>query len=119
MSNTPVDWQLDPSRTQAACGTEYFSQTAGDSLTIPFTGSRLQWHTSKENNLGIAAVSIDDGEETEIDLYTYCYVPQYQRFVYDSGPLQPGQHTFKVRLTGKKNEKSTNVGIFHDRVEVL
>lgn len=112
------NWQFDPSRAKAACGGEYFSQNPGDTLTVKFSGTRLGWHTSKENNLGIAAVSIDDGEETEIDLWTYCTVPQYQRLVFDSGSLQPGQHTFKVRLTGKKNEKSTGLGIFHDRVEV-
>ncbi len=95
------------------------SQTPGDRLTIPFTGTRLQWRTSKENGLGIAAVSLDGGEETEIDLYTYCHVPQYQRLVFDSGPLPAGPHTFTVRVTGKKNEKSTGVGIYHDRVEVI
>jgi hypothetical protein len=111
-------WQRDDSRRNARYGVEYFSQTPGDHLTIPFHGTSIQWHTSKENCLGIAAVSIDGGPETEIDLWTYCHVPQYQRYVYDSGPLQPGQHTFKVRVTGKKNEHSTGSGIFHDRVEL-
>jgi hypothetical protein len=111
-------WNFDAERSKAACGGEYVSATPGDTLTVPFTGSRLQWHTSKENNLGIAAVSMDDGPETEVELWTYCHVPQYRRFVYDSGPLALGEHTFKVRVTGKKNEKSTGVGITHDWLEV-
>jgi hypothetical protein len=111
-------WTFDSTRIKAACGGEYISQTPGDTLTISFSGTRLQWHTSKENNLGIAAVSVDDGPETEVELWTYCHVPQYQRYVYDSGPLAPGEHTFKVRVTGQKNEKSTGAGITHDRVEV-
>lgn len=113
------DWLFDSTRAGAYNGGEYFSQTLGDALTIVFTGTHLQWHTSKENNLGIAAVSIDNQEENEIDLYTYCHVPQYQRLVFDSGPLASGQHTLKIRLTGKKNEKSNGVGIFHDRIEVV
>jgi hypothetical protein len=112
-------WQRDDSRAKATDGIEYTSEVAGDSLVIPFRGTQIQWHTSKENSLGIAAVSVDGGPETEIDLWTYCHVPQYQRFVYDSGPLPPGQHLFQVRVTGKKNEKSTGRRIFHDRVEVV
>ncbi len=112
------NWQRAESRTYATFGEEFFSQTPGDELVIPFTGTRVQWHTSKENCLGIAAVSVDDGPETEIDVWTYCHVPQYQRFVYDSGPLDTGRHTFKVRVTGRKNPHSSGIGIYHDRVEV-
>jgi len=113
------DWQFHNAPTDAASGGEFFSQISGDSITIPFTGSRLQWHTSKENNRGIATVFIDGGAESEVDLWTYCTVTQYQRMVFDSGPLQPGQHTFKIRVTGRKNEKSAGVGITHDRVDVF
>ena len=42
-------------------------------------------------------------DDSAIDLYTYCHDPQYQRVVFDNGPLPSGLHTFTVRLTGKKN----------------
>ncbi len=113
------NWTFDASRSQAASGGETFSQAPGDAITIRFTGSRLVWHTSKENNLGIAAVALDGGLETEVDLYTYCHVPQYGRFVFDSGSLPFGDHIFTIRVTGRKNQKSTGAGIFHDRVEVI
>jgi hypothetical protein len=119
-------WQFDPhrgkvtaDRGQTAGEGEFFSQTPGDTITIPFIGGGVQWHTSKENNLGLAAVRIDDGEETLVDLYTYAVVPLFSRLVFDSGPLEPGPHTFKVRVTGQKNSKSSGVGVYHNRVEVV
>jgi hypothetical protein len=103
----------------ATKGEEYYAEAKGAALTIHFNGTRLVWYASKENNLGIAAVSIDGGPESEVDLWTYCHVPQYQRLMFDSGPLAPGEHDFKVRVTGKKKGKSTSSGIFHDRVDIF
>jgi hypothetical protein len=107
------------SRRSATQSTEYFSEAEGADLTVPFNGTRLVWYASKEKNLGIAAVSIDGGAEQEVDLWTYCHVPQYERMMFDSGPLTPGAHTFRVRVTGNKNDKSTGTGIFHDRIEIF
>jgi hypothetical protein len=107
------------SRRSATHSTEYFSESEGAALTVPFDGERLVWYASKEKNLGIAAVSIDGGPETEVDLWTYCHVPQYERMMFDSGPLAPGAHTFRVQVTGKKNDKSTGSGITHDLVEIF
>lgn len=97
---------------------EYFSAEEGAALTVPFKGTRLVWYASKENNLGIAAVSIDGGPEIEVDMWTYSHVPQYERMMFDSGLLEPNLHTLRIRVTGDKNKNSTGVGIFHDRIEV-
>ena len=113
------DWHFDSSRSKAASGGEYFSKTMGDTITINFSGTQLKWYASKENNLGIAGVSIDNGLFVEIDQYTYCQVAQYQRLVFESWPLKAGQHTIRIRVTGKKNPSSTGFGIFHDRLEVV
>lgn len=112
-------WEVCADRVKALNGAEHFADTADACFTLDFEGSRIKWYTSKENNAGIAAVSVDDGPETLVDLYTYCTVPQYSRFVYDSGILTPGRHTFRVRVTGTKNEYSKGCRVYHDRVEIM
>jgi hypothetical protein len=111
-------WKYNPTREKALGGGEHYSDQAGDAFTISFQGTGLKWYTSKENNMGMAAISIDGGEESLIDLYTYCHVPQYGRLVYASDLLEPGTHTFKVRVTGQKNDKSTNYFVNNDRIEI-
>jgi hypothetical protein len=111
-------WRRDTTREKARGGSEHISAVEGDLLQIRFEGRRLTWHTSKENSFGVAAVSIDGGPESLVDLYTYCVEPQYGRFVYDSGELSPGEHLFTVRVTGQKAAKSSGHAISHDRVEI-
>jgi hypothetical protein len=111
-------WRYSPTREKALDGGEHYSVQAGDSFTISFQGTRLKWYSSKENNMGIAAISIDGGEERFIDLYTYCHVPQYGRLVYVSDLLKSGTHTFKVRVSGQKNDKSRDYFVNNDWVEI-
>jgi hypothetical protein len=113
------NWQVQPERAGSLLGSERLSDQQDASFTIQFEGRRVKWHTSKENNLGIAAVALDGGPETLVNLYTYCHVPQCNRLVYDSGWLESGFHTFTVRVTGQKDKKSAGVGISHDRIEVI
>jgi len=112
------EWAVNPARQKAIHGDEHFSSQAGASFTFPFNGSRLRWYTSKENNLGIAAVTVDGSPEVLVELYTYCHVPQYGRLAYDSGPLERGFHVLQVRVTGQAHEKSAGMFITNDRIEV-
>lgn len=112
-------WEHSRTREKALGGGEHYSAQTGASFALTFEGSRLRWYASKESNAGIAAVSIDGGEEVLVDLYTYCVVPQYGRLLYDSGPLERGAHAFRVRVTGRKNGKSSGVSVHNDRVEII
>lgn len=40
-----------------------------DSVTFPFTGTSITYYATKGGSRGIAAVSIDGGSETTVDLY--------------------------------------------------
>ena len=111
-------WKAAP-RQGALGGVEQVSASPGAAFTIRFNGSQLKWYASKENNAGKAAVSVDGGEEQEINLWTYCHVPQYRRMVFDSGRLTPGPHTFTVRVTGDRQAQSGGVTIYHDHVAVF
>jgi hypothetical protein len=112
-------WECSQAREKAMGGGEHYSAQTDACFALTFNGSRLKWYASKENNMGIAAVSMDGGEEILVDLYTYCVVPQYGRLLYDSGTLEKGTHAFRVRVTGQKSEQSSGVYVFNDRVEII
>jgi uncharacterized protein YjdB len=93
-----------------------FSNVTNASMTISFVGSKIEWYTEKMNHHGIVAVSIDNGTETNIDLYAAAAVQQ--QLVYTSPAMTPGSHTFKIRATGTKNAASTGFYAIHDFVRV-
>lgn len=88
---------------------------AGDRRTTTDAASAA----SKENNHGIALVSLDGGPEVEIDQYTYSRWPQGARLLWESGDLAPGEHLFTVRVSGRKGSDSSGIRVCHDRVEIL
>jgi len=49
--------------------TESFSNTAGDSVSVPFTGTAIQWVGSKAANHGLADVYLDGVKEGTVDTY--------------------------------------------------
>jgi hypothetical protein len=98
---------------------EYRTNTEGDSLTIAFKGRRIRWYSCKGNASGIAKVSIDGGLDETLDLWTrWCPEILYNRLAFDSGELPPGDHTFVVKVTGKKNQQSIANSIYNEKVEI-
>ncbi len=89
--------------TDAACyqGDNYWSNTKDAYLTFKFTGTSVKYYSTKAGNIGMAAFSIDDGEEQLVDLYQANKADQ--QLAYEAGGLTPGSHTLKVRVTGEKN----------------
>jgi chitodextrinase len=88
------------------------STVANAYLTFTFEGNKVEWFTEKKNTHGIAAISIDGGPETLIDLYS---TTEQHILVYTSpSTLTQGTHTVKVRATGTKNPASTNYWAIHD-----
>jgi hypothetical protein len=85
-----------------------FSQTLGNTVTVSFSGVRVEWFAEKEKTHAIAAVSIDGGPEVEYDLYSPTNQKQVKIFEKE---LPNGPHTFRLRNTGKKsplNPATTN-----------
>jgi hypothetical protein len=111
-------WQLLTDRHHAHFYSEHASDQAGDYFTFTFEGTRVCWRASKENNMGIAAVSLDGGDEVLVDQWTYSVVPQYRRLLFDSGQLTPGRHTLKVRVTGEQNSHSKGCFVLNNLMEV-
>lgn len=102
----------------SACyeGDNYWSNDIGAALSFRFNGTSLKYYSTRNRNIGIAAFSIDNGQEQEIDLYQAS--KEDQALVYQVEGLEPGQHTLRVRVTGKKNSAATDWVIVADKIEV-
>jgi hypothetical protein len=93
-----------------------WTRVAGEYVTFAFRGSQIKLYGVKHPQHGIVAVSVDEGSETEIDLYGPI---QTNVLIYTSPVLCVGLHQLKARVTGKKNEASSNVFVSIDRAQVI
>jgi lysophospholipase L1-like esterase len=107
----------------AACGvancyknTRSWSTAANDNVTLRFSGTQVKLYAIKKSKMGIGAVSIDGGPETNIDLYSASDVRQ---LVWTSPVLSDAPHEFKLRVTGNKNAGSSDYMVEPDSVDVL
>jgi hypothetical protein len=98
-------------------GTVSIDGTTNDFVTIAFTGTQIKFYTGERNNRGIAAVSIDGGAETNVDLFSAADAGNV--LVYTSPVLTAGAHTFKVRVTGTHDASSSGTIVCIDRFDIL
>src|SRR5690606_18210285 len=86
-----------------------------------FSGSRIEWYSEKRENHAIAAVSIDGGAETLIDLYE-ARTDNNSTLVFAAN-VTPGNHVIKLRLTNTKNPSSTGspfpLSMVHDAFRIV
>ena len=94
-----------------------FSNTVNSTLVTKFTGTQIEWIGERDKHLGIAAVSIDNGPETLVGLYTPTNFKQ--QGLYNSPVLTQGIHTIKIRVTGTKASASTGTFVVHDAWKVV
>lgn len=97
-------------------GAEHTSDRAGDTAIIRFAGTRIALYGICGPDRGIAAVSVDGGPETMVDLYGTPRVGQQQTYV--SPPLAAGAHTLTLRVTGGCNTESGGTLVGVDRADV-
>lgn len=93
-----------------------FSNTVNSTLVTKFTGTQIEWIGERDKHLGIAGVSIDNGTETLVNLYST--VNAKQQGLYNSPVLTQGLHTIKIRITGTKVAASTGMFVVHDAFKV-
>lgn len=93
-----------------------YSGTTNDYFELKFNGTEIRWFTERRNTHGIAAVSIDGGAETNVDLYNATQTQQIK--VWTSGALSAGEHTIKIRVTGTKNASSSGYYVTHDYLKI-
>jgi hypothetical protein len=97
-------------------GTNSYDLTTGDYATMTFNGTQIAYHAVTDSKHGIAAVSIDGGPETLVDLYSPSRIGDV--LVWTSPVLPAGVHTLKIRVTGTKNPASSDYYVIIDRAEI-
>jgi len=94
--------------------TETFSDTTGDSVTVPFTGTAVQWIGPKADNHGLADVYLDGVKKATVDTYG----GGAQALFYSAVGLAAGAHTLKIVVTGQKNAASKGTFVSIDAIDV-
>jgi beta-galactosidase GanA len=97
--------------------TESFSTTAGDTVSVTFNGTAVQWIGPRNTNGGIATVAIDGSQAGTVDTYA----PggkQFQQVLLRQTGLAAGSHTLTITVTGQKNAASSADTVVVDAVNV-
>ncbi|WP_068604287.1 glycosyl hydrolase [Paenibacillus swuensis] len=97
-------------------GGDHYSATTNSYYDVDFQGTQVKVYGTKDAHHGIAAVSIDGGAETMVDLYSASRNPN--TILWTSPVLSAGNHTVKVRVTGTKNASSAWNVVTADRIVV-
>jgi beta-galactosidase GanA len=97
--------------------TESWSETAGDSVSVTFNGTAVQWIGPKNTNGGIAAVSIDGKQVATVDTYAAAG-KEYQQVLYGTTGLAAGAHTLTITVTGNQNPAATAATVVVDAINV-
>jgi beta-galactosidase GanA len=94
--------------------TESFSNTAGDSMSVTFTGTGVRWIGSQTNNHGFADVYIDGIKQATVD----CSGSANQAVLYSKTGLTSGEHTLKIVVDGTHSSASTDNYVSIDAIDV-
>lgn len=94
--------------------TESFSNTKGDSLTVPFDGTAVRWIGSKTDNHGYADVYLDGTKVATVDDSG----GENQAVVFQKTGLPAGAHTLKIVVTGSHSSASTDNFVAIDAIDV-
>jgi beta-galactosidase GanA len=94
--------------------TESFSNTAGDSMSVTFTGTAVRWIGSQTNNHGLADVYIDGVKQATVD----CSGNADQAVLFSKTGLSSGTHTLKIVVDGTHSSGSTDNYVSIDAIDV-
>ena len=84
-------------------GGDAYSSIPGDALRLKFVGRRLRFHGCKDKQQGMAEVWVDDHKPYLIDFYAS---DRLHQLLWESPELPPGEHTFHLVVSSKKNPQS-------------
>ena len=96
--------------------TESFSDTTGDSVSLTFTGTAVQWIAPTASNHGIADVYLDGNQVATVDGYSPGNV--FQQVLYSASGLSDTTHTLKIVVSGQKNPASNGTFVSVDAINV-
>ena len=97
--------------------TNSYSSMTDDTALVRFVGTQITFFAVTDANHGVAAVSVDGGPETFVDMYSpsrTLEVPLWQ-----SPQLPHGEHVFQLRVAGTMNQASRYIWAAIDKVEII
>ncbi len=95
---------------------ESFSDQAGASVTVNFTGTSVRWISSHDANHGTADVYLDGVKKATVD--GYAASKSFQDVFYRADGLADGAHTLKIVATGDQNPASAGAFVVVDAVDL-
>lgn len=113
---TGTNWQYYTDGGNKYQGDDHGSSAAGDYATLKFKGIKAEYYGAKSPQAGIVAISIDNGTETMVDLYSATHADN--ALIFTTPTLSDGDHTLKIRLTGNKNPSASAAAAAVDRAVV-
>lgn len=96
--------------------TESFSSTAGDSVTVPFSGTSVRWISGLDSNHGIADVYLDGTKVATVD--TYGPSKSSQTVAYTASGLAAGEHVLRIVATGTSNAAANGTFVVVDAIDL-
>ncbi len=78
----------------SASGGDYKAAASGGSLSVTFSGTRLDWIATLGPGMGTADVSLDGKAPVSVPLHSDGDV--YQKMVWSTGSLSSGKHTVEI-----------------------
>ena len=99
-------------------GTYVYGRWADTALKASFTGSKIRWCGPKQPAYGKADVWVDGVYRATVDCYAPADSATSSTVIWESPDLADGPHTLEIRLTGAKNEASSNYIVVIDKLEV-
>jgi len=105
------------------CYNQTYSEdhTAGDNVTLAFTGTGVTFHGLVINNGGIGEIAILSGNTTVVSATVDFFAAnngQGDTPLYSSPMLPYGAYTFTLRVTGGKDVTSLGASVYPDRLDI-
>ena len=109
-------WTNNLPGSNASKGSFRYAYTGKASLKVEFTGTYLAWIGQTHVGYGLAKVTLDGGASFVVDLYSE--TTQWQCKLWDTGVLEPGDHTVVIEWTGDKNGSAGNSMVGVDAFDI-
>ena len=110
------EWAFKGREPRAFTCDNHWGWRRDDHYLVHFRGTQVKLYGAKDKSAGIAAISLDGGPETLVDLYSRDR--QDQALMFASPVLPVGDHVVKVRVTGDKHPDATHPVVAADRADV-
>lgn len=97
-------------------GNDHYTNVANAAASLAFNGTQVRLYGAKAPGQGYAAISIDGGAETTVDLYSATRAGK--QLYYTSPVLSAGPHTVRVRATGTHDASANDSFVTLDDADI-